>query len=188
MKRAVPVCALLAALLALAVVGSRTSTPLPARREVSSPPLADRAAPPTAAPVAEPAPAPDPIAPQAPDPAATPPSTTIVVLRWSAERVTLAHAADKPDLPWVASGGGAARFVIEDAESGARLGEGPCEQPRLCGCEAGRDHLRGDVMVRHEAVVRVKLPRLSARERVRLEVPGPEGWETLGSFLLERGS
>lgn len=186
MKRALPVCALLAALLALGVVGLRTSTPLPARRGQVPPDHlpADRAP----AAVADPSPSQHPTAAAIPEPAVTTPSTTIVVLRWGAERVTLEHAVDKPDLPWAATGRGAARFVIEDAESGARLGEGPCEQPRLCACEAGRDHLRGDVMVRHEAVVRLKLPRLGARERVRLEVPGPEGWETLGSFLLERGS
>lgn len=114
------------------------------------------------------------------------PSTTIVVLRWSAERVELVRAVDKPALPF--AGGpetGPARWVLEDPASGARLGEGACAAPRLCECERGADHRRGDVLVRHEAVVRLKLPRLLPRQRLRIEAPGPAGWSTLGAFLVE---
>lgn len=114
------------------------------------------------------------------------PSTTIVVLRWSAERVELVRAVDKPGLPFAgAEATGPARWVLEDPASGARLGEGACSTPRLCECERGADHRRGDVLVRHEAVVRLKLPRLLPRQRLRIEAPGPTGWETLGAFLVE---
>lgn len=111
-------------------------------------------------------------------------ATTLVVVRWKRDGVELVDAVVKPGLPWV-PGRGEGRFVISDADSGARLGEGPCGLPRLCDCERGADHTRGDVMVRHTAVVRLKLPRLAARQRVQLETPGPSGWEPVGTILVE---
>lgn len=175
---------LLLALLGLVLLGGRSAQPLPA-----GPP---RTATPVAPPVDRPqAPGPVPGLPAAPSlvDAGPAPTTTIAVLRWSAAGIELVRAVDKPALPWKeAPETGGARFVIEDPRTGARLGEGPCARPRLCACPRARDHLRGDVVVRHEAVVRLKLPRLAAQERVRIEAPGPEGWEALGSFELERGS
>jgi hypothetical protein len=171
-------------LLALAawgvLVSLRPGSP-PTSPEVAPPPL-----PPAAPATTSPAPTgPAPIGPASDAAPGTSHATTIVVLRWGAERIELVRAVDKPGLRWAAGGAGAARFVLEDAATGARLAEGPCAAPRLCPCERGQDHLRGDVMVRHQAVVRLKLPRLAARERLRIETPGPDGWEERASLLLE---
>lgn len=135
--------------------------------------------------------APAPAAPALPPPVVAPASpagppsiadrTSIVVLQLGAG-VELLSWAEKPvrflapDLP----AGARARYRVEDARTGALLHEGPCDLPTPCRCALGRDHADGCAVLRHDPVVRLKLPRLAERERVTLVASG----ETLGTFVL----
>lgn len=123
----------------------------------------------------------DPVAPPddgAPGPVTPAPvtsaRTSIVVLRLADDGVELVTRATKPfacppaEPPTSPS---AARWRLVDRTSGALLAEGALELPRLCDCPKGRDHRRGCVVVHHSAVVRLKLPRLAARERLELVRP-----------------
>jgi hypothetical protein len=115
---------------------------------------------------------------------ATPLKTTLAVLHLKAAgAVELIASADKPfPCPRARTPEGrSARYRLEDATSGALLDEGPLDLPPLCDCSLGRDHAVGCVVVPHEAFVRLKLPRLAARERLSLR--GANG-EDLGAFLL----
>jgi hypothetical protein len=116
-------------------------------------------------------------------PVASSARTTIAVLRVGdgGERVEL--------VSWVTKGfacatsddpPGATFYVLEDALTGERLATGPCPLPDLCRC-GGPDHRRGCARVRHEAVVRLKLPRVSSSER--LTIVGPDG--PIAQFALE---
>lgn len=116
-------------------------------------------------------------------PVASSARTTIAILRVGdgGERVEL--------VSWVTKGfacatsddpPGATFYVLEDALTGERLATGPCPLPDLCRC-GGPDHRRGCARVRHEAVVRLKLPRVSASER--LTIVGPDG--PIARFALE---
>jgi len=107
--------------------------------------------------------------------------TTILVLRLRAAGAELVSFSDKPcHLEQEPSG--CARWYLEDASNGARLDEAPCELPRLCTCPLGHDHATGCVIVHHEAVFRLKVPRLAPKERLRLV---SEDGRELGTFLLE---
>jgi hypothetical protein len=101
--------------------------------------------------------------------------TSIVVLRLAGEGVELVTRATKPFAcpPAEPPTPSAARWRLVDRTSGALLAEGALELPRLCECPKARDHRRGCVVVHHTAVVRLKLPRLAAQER--LELIGAEG-------------
>lgn len=101
--------------------------------------------------------------------------TSIVVLRLDDEGVELVTRATKPFAcpPAEPPTPHAARWRLVDRASGALLAEGALELPRLCECPKARDHRRGCVVVHHTAVVRLKLPRLAAQER--LELIGAEG-------------
>lgn len=109
--------------------------------------------------------------------------TTIAILRVGdgGERVEL--------VSWVTKGfacatsdepPGATFYVLKDALTGERLATGPCPLPDLCRC-GGPDHRRGCRRIRHEAVVRLKLPRLAGSER--LTIVGPDG--PIAQFALE---
>lgn len=125
---------------------------------------------------------------EAPAPPVTAPSsaprTTIAVLRvgQAGERVELVSWATKP-IPCAldAAPPGATSYVLEDARTGARLAAGPCALPRLCPCPGTDDHRRGCLRLRHEAVVRLKLPRVAPAER--LTILGPDG--PIATFALE---
>ncbi len=119
----------------------------------------------------------------APHPQA-PPRTTILVLRWNRSSVELVSFADKP-LPAERPAPGSALWTLEDPSSGAPLEQGSFALPALCDCAIGHDHAQGCVVVHHEAVFRLKVPRIAPRERLRLVAP--DGRE-LGSFLLEPSS
>jgi hypothetical protein len=109
--------------------------------------------------------------------------TTLAVLHVKRGAIELIASADKPfPCPRArALEGRTARYQLEDAASGALLEEGPLDLPPLCDCSLGRDHADGCVVVPHEAIVRLKLRRLAARERLRLR---GAGGEDLGAFLL----
>ncbi len=113
--------------------------------------------------------------------------TTIAVLRVGrgGGRVELVSWATKP-IPFTLSADDAAptaaTYVLEDARTGERLASGPCALPRLCPCPGTRDHRQGCLRLRHEAVVRVKLPRVAAAER--LTIVGPDE-VPLATFALE---
>jgi hypothetical protein len=109
--------------------------------------------------------------------------TTLVVLQAKKGAVELIASADKPfPCPRArAPEGRTARYRLEDAASGALLDEGQLDLPPLCDCALGRDHAAGCVVVPHEAIVRLKLPRLASSERLCLR--GARG-EDLGAFLL----
>jgi hypothetical protein len=112
------------------------------------------------------------------------PGTTLLVLRFGPRGASLVSFAEKPPLAEDRDEGNAL-WIIEDATTGARLDEGCFELPRLCTCALGHDHVDGCVVVRHEAVFRLKVPRKAPRERLRLlSAAGAE----LGSFLLEESS
>jgi hypothetical protein len=127
----------------------------------------------------------DPAAPVASAAIAAPTSarTTIAILRvgdggdrvelvsWVTKAFVCATSDEPP---------GATYYLLEDAVTGARLATGPCPMPDLCRC-GGPDHRHGCARVRHEAVVRLKLPRVSATER--LTIVGPEG--PIAQFALE---
>jgi hypothetical protein len=107
--------------------------------------------------------------------------TTIVVLRLRQSGASLVSFADK-SFAFAPESGGSALWILEDAESGRELARGPCELPTLCDCPIGHDHAVGCVMVRHEAVFRLKVPRLARSERLRLlSARGRD----LGAFVLE---
>lgn len=111
-----------------------------------------------------------------------PARTTIAVLRVGRAHIDLVSWVTKPvpfDLP--AGETGATRYVLEDARTGVVLATGPCPLPRLCECDGSADHARGCVRVRHEAVVRLKLPRVAPSER--LTIIGPDG--PIARFDLE---
>lgn len=101
--------------------------------------------------------------------------TSIVVLRLADAGVELVTRATKPFAcpPAEPPTPQAARWRLVDRTSGALLAEGALELPRLCECPKARDHRRGCVVVHHSAVVRLKLPRLAAQER--LELVGADG-------------
>jgi len=104
--------------------------------------------------------------------------TSIVVLRLADAGVELVTRVTKPFAcppgePPTAGAITAGRWRLVDRASGALLAEGALALPRLCECPKGRDHRRGCVVVHHSAVVRLKLPRLAAQER--LELVGAEG-------------
>ncbi len=137
-----------------------------------------------AVPVAEATPGLDLIAPDAAPagPAPIADRTSIVVLQLGAGAELLSWAEKPvrflaPDLPDEAR----VRYRLEDARTGALLHEGPCDLPTPCRCAIGRDHADGCAVLRHDPVVRLKLPRLADRERVTLVASG----RTVGSFLLE---
>lgn len=109
--------------------------------------------------------------------------TTIAILRISdgGDRIELVNnftkqfaCAPTDDAP------GETFYVLEDAVTGARLATGPCPLPELCRCD-GPDHRDGCRRVRHEAVVRLKLPRVASTER--LTIHGPDG--PIAQFALE---
>lgn len=110
------------------------------------------------------------------------PSTTIVVLKVAPGGVTLVTSAEKPFRPEApVDPGDGPRWRLEDPADGRVLATGPLELPRLCSCPEGRDHQRGCVVVPHEAVVRLHLPRVARRERLTLVDAGVP----LASFSLE---
>lgn len=114
---------------------------------------------------------------------APPARTTIAVLRVGdgGDRLELVSWVTKPFACAASDGApGATFYLLEDALTGAPLASGPCPLPDLCRC-GGRDHRQGCVRVRHEAVVRLKLPRLAAAER--LTIVGPDG--PIAQFALE---
>jgi hypothetical protein len=135
-----------------------------------------RAAPAPASPSPDLAPA------ELPGPAPIAARTSILVLRLG-DRAELLSWAEKPvrflapDLPHEAR----VRYRLEDARTGALLHEGPCDLPTPCRCAIGRDHADGCAVLRHDPVVRLKLPRLAGRERVTLVASG----RTVGAFVLE---
>jgi hypothetical protein len=136
---------------------------------------------PGAAPGAEPAPvevasvaAPSTLAEDEPH-ADVAPRTTIAILQVSkgGAEVDLVRWVTKPvPCPLARTPGGSARWVLEDARTGAELAEGPCPLPRLLEGD-GPDVKAGCVRLRHQAVVRLKLPRTGAAER--LTIIGPDG-------------
>lgn len=158
--------------------GDDAPPPRPPARVATAP------SPPTApAPRAPAPPAPPP--PVAAAPASVTSQTTIAVLRvgQAGARVELVSWTTKP-IPFEldpALPAGAATYVLEDARTGERLASGPCTLPRLCPCPGTADHRRGCLRLRHEAVVRLKLPRVSASER--LTILGPDG--PVATFALK---
>lgn len=114
------------------------------------------------------------------------PATSILVLRLGAGSTQLVSWAEKPvrflapDLPTDVRG----HYRLEDPVTGRLLLEGACDLPEPCRCAIGHDHAHGCGVVRHDAVVRLKLPRLASRERVVL-LDGPA---RVGTFLLEAPS
>ena len=111
------------------------------------------------------------------------PGTTILVLRLGARGLELVSACEK-ETPCETSSEGRGAWRLEDASSGARLADGLCDFPDLCHCSLGRDHAQGCIVIRHEAVFRLKVPRRAPHERLR--VFAPDGREA-GSFVLDRG-
>ncbi len=109
--------------------------------------------------------------------------TTILVLRLGARGLELVSSCEKSTACETSCEGRGA-WRLEDATSGARLAEGLCDFPDLCGCPIGRDHAQGCIVIRHEAVFRLKVPRCAPHERLRVFAPG--GREA-GSFVLDRG-
>lgn len=95
-------------------------------------------------------------------------STSIVVLRWRTDRIELVGQIVKPSrlVAEAEPGPAAVRWRLADAATGRVLAEGPVAAPRLCDCDASADHARGCRRLRHEAVVRLKLPHLAPRERL----------------------
>lgn len=112
---------------------------------------------------------------------ARPPGTTVLILRLGARGLELVSAIEKTT-PCETSSEGTGLWCLEDATTGARLAEGCCDLPELCACSIGHDHANGCVVMRHEAVFRLKVPRRAARERIR--ILAADGRER-GSFLLE---
>lgn len=168
-----------ACLIALLLRRADPASPAASAPVVASTPPA-RSAPTTVEPAAAAeVPAPPPVT--APSSA---PRTTIAVLRvgQAGERVELVSWATKP-IPCSldAAPQGATSYVLEDARTGARLAAGPCALPRLCPCPGTDDHRRGCLRLRHEAVVRLKLPRVAPAER--LTILGPDG--PIATFALE---
>lgn len=105
--------------------------------------------------------------------------TTILVLRARPGSLELVSSAAKP-FACAPQSSGDLRFTVED-DHGALLAEGAVPAPPLCGC-GGADHVQGCVSIRHEAVVRVKVPHRAARERVSFR----DGrGDALGSFTIE---
>ncbi|MCO5171609.1 MAG: hypothetical protein M9894_35345 [Planctomycetes bacterium] len=113
------------------------------------------------------------------------PRTTIAVLRVreGGEAIDLVRWVTRPFATEAPGPRGATHYVLEDAVTGERLAAGPCPLPRLCTCP-GPDHPRGCLRVRHQAVVRLKLPRLAPVER--LTIVGPDG--PIASFILDEAS
>ncbi|MBX3472481.1 MAG: hypothetical protein KF878_36985 [Planctomycetes bacterium] len=111
--------------------------------------------------------------------------TTIAVLRVSqgGEALELVRWVTKPFATEAPGPRGATHYVLEDAVTGERLAAGPCPLPRLCTCP-GPDHPRGCLRVRHQGVVRLKLPRLAPVER--LTIVGPDG--PIATFTLDEAS
>jgi hypothetical protein len=99
-------------------------------------------------------------------PGSTP--TTLVVLKVQPEGIALVAAAEKAVrfVPEPTDPGGARWRLLDRA--GRFLAEGPLELPRLCACPRGRDHARGCTVTPHEAVVRLKLPRIQPQETLKL--------------------
>lgn len=106
--------------------------------------------------------------------------TTILVLRARPGSYELVSSVARPALPPRASAG-SARFTVEDAETGSFVGTGAFEAPPLC-ARGEADHVEGCTMIRHEAVIRLKVPHRAPRERVRLM--DERGLE-VASFLVE---
>ena len=127
-------------------------------------------------------PAPEtPIAPKAPSA-----QTTILVLRVTASRVELLASSVKPFATVPASVGELA-YRVEDAESGEVVARGSFPAPPLCTCSSpDAPHAAiGCVALRHDAVVRLKVPHVRPRERVR--ITGARG-EPLATLDMEARS
>lgn len=110
------------------------------------------------------------------------PGTTLLVLRARARSVELVAAHAKP-FPCPETAGGGLLYRVLDRDGGQVVAEGSVPAPELCRCGGAEHPPRGCVPIRHEAVVRVKVPRRVARERIRFT--DARTGADLGAFDLE---
>lgn len=109
--------------------------------------------------------------------------TTILVLAARKGRIDLVSSAAKP-FACPKNGHDHLAFEVMDEPTGRLLATGAFPSPELCPCDRPEavHPASGCVAVRHEAVVRLKVPHRAPRERIRLREAG--GAE-LGSFVIE---